>query len=313
MLSRVAESLYWIGRYVERAEDIARLININSSQVLDAPLTHRDQWMHLVEITGNQSLFESLNKKRDERAVVRFMLNDRRHPGSMLSSLAAARENARTIRDVLPQGGWEQLNILTASVTTNISDGLTKKKRFGFLQTTIRDCQTLSGIFDGTMSHDSAYHFLRIGVSIERADMTSRIIDILSAEPDSDHEIDSTDTSVRWLSLLRTLSAYQMYRREVQAAVERGPAMAFLLQDRAFPRSVMHCLEKMDESLAELPRSQVALKASRQLRKFVAGMRAETLSQEALHLFIDDLQRELLALHELISQTFFHFEMETPA
>jgi len=313
MLSRVAESIYWMARYVERAENTARMVNVNMNLMLDLPRAVRPGWDRLVEISGAAPLFDELHRRADERVVMRFLLGDLRNPGSMLSSLNQARENARTIRDIIPREAWEQLNTLYRESQDGIARGLTQKGRFDYLRGVIRGSQTLTGILAGCMTQDHGYAFLKVARNLERADMTTRIIDVRSAdllggESKEADELLAPYANLQWMSVLKSLTGYQMYRREMQVRVQRPEVLRFLLQNERFPRAVNHCLGQVEQCLAQLPRSDDSRRIARAVTKRVEAAPLEELDQAALHEFIDQLQLGMGEIHESISATYFRHE-----
>ncbi|MFU8832311.1 MAG: alpha-E domain-containing protein, partial [Wenzhouxiangella sp.] len=211
MLSRLAENLYWHGRYLERAEDLARLVNVNANLHLDLPGQLTPGWEPLVRIVGNPELFDELYEDKSERHVVRYMMADERNPGSLRATLEFARENLRSARDLLPREVWEQMNALYLKGQDELPANLSKRRRHEFLRELILDCQQLAGTLLGTMSQDDAYSFILIGRYLERADMTTRIIDVRSASllPELSGELTPFE-NIQWMSVLKSLTAYQM-------------------------------------------------------------------------------------------------------
>lgn len=310
MLSRVAESIYWVGRYAERAENTARLVNLNMNLMLDMPRRSRPSWDNMVKITGSRALYRKHYRNSDERTVVRFLLVDRRNPGSMLNSLALARENARTVRDIIPQSAWEQLNLLYLATREGAEQGINRKNRFEYLDHVIRGVQALNGLLSSIMLHDAGYSFLRMGRSLERADMTTRIIDELAAATADANPMVEAENSLRWMGLLKTLSAIQMYRREMEVAVERDPVLEFLLLSPDFPRSVLHCLNEVERCLEALPRYRIPLATTRATIDLVRSVHPETLNAEALHRHIDALQLAMVQIDDSITAA--HFQTGSP-
>jgi len=306
MLSRVAETMYWLGRQVERAENAARVVAVNANLLLDLPKGIAPGWRPLVDITGANALFEEHYKDYDECHVVRFLLGDERNPGAVLSALAGARENCRTIRDIVPREGWEQINELYLYARDGLPKGLTKGGRHAYLSRVIPGCQTISGLFSGTLLHDQGYDFIRLGRHLERADMTTRIVDVRSASllPAETTELRPYAT-IQWVSVLRSMSAYQMYRRSEQVRVQRGPVLRFLFKSAAFPRAVNHCCERMRASLERLPRNEAALRVAGRLSRKLLGTEVQRLTQTELHRFVDELQLDIGDLHGEIARTWF--------
>jgi uncharacterized alpha-E superfamily protein len=306
VLSRVAENVYWLARYLERAENTARLVNVNANLLLDLPPEYRPGWLALIDITGSRELFDQREKRVEEREIVNFLIADLDNPGSILASVRAARENARTLRDVLPNELWEHMNELFMGIKEELPAALGKRTRFGFLQRIIRAMQALTGELEGTMSRNDAYILLMLGRNLERADMTSRIIDVRSAHtlPANAPGFQPFDT-IQWLNLLKSLSGYQMYRLSQRTRVSRSAVLEFVLRDRYFPRACLFCLKEVDQSLRALPRSASVLGVLEGACRFLANSSLATLDQSGLHELIDRLQLHIIVVHEGIARTYF--------
>lgn len=308
MLSRVAENLYWYGRYLERAEDLGRLINVNGHLMLDLPRKMAPGWAPLIRITGSQALFDEIFDDNGERQVVRFLLAEPRHSGSVLSCLNLARENLRAARDLLPREVWEQTNDLCLTAHAQLAGNLSKRRRQEFIDLMIRRCQQLIGMLADIMSHDYAWDFILLGRYHERADMTSRILDVRSA-----HLLRGLDDikpfdQLQWMSVLKSLTAYQMYRRHVRLRVRGPDVLRFLLGNPLFPRSVAFCLVAMAERLESLPEHEDTLVAVGRLKRLLDQADPDTLIQGQLSEFLDRIQLELIGIGELITQTWFRVQ-----
>src|SRR3982750_4488571 len=175
MLARVVENVYWLARYLERAENTARIIGVNTNLLLDLPGGIAPGWLPLVDISGNRAEFDARGTKGDERDVVHFLIAEKDNPGSICSSLHSARENARTLREILPIEAWELLNEFIGDCTRNVDGAINKRTRFEFLKRIVISLQTIAGMLDGTMNRNDAHTFSQLGRNLERADMTSRI------------------------------------------------------------------------------------------------------------------------------------------
>src|SRR5580698_7473454 len=181
MLSRVADNLYWMARYLERTENLARLVDVSAGLMLDLPQRLSPGWQPLIKITGNESLYADQERDYGEKSVVKFIVANGKNPGSMLTSIACAREIARTVRDILPREVWEQINELYLYVGEHAAEASARRTRYGFLGHVTTCTQTLTGMFEGIFNEGDALSFLTIGRNIERADMTSRIVDVRAA------------------------------------------------------------------------------------------------------------------------------------
>jgi uncharacterized alpha-E superfamily protein len=315
MLSRVAENIYWLSRYVERAENTARLVRVNSHLVLDTPRGIAPGWSPLVDITGLHDAFYAVDREPNERNVVRFLIGDANNPGSILSSLAAARENCRTVRDVLPRSSWESINELYLFAKENIQSGLTKNGRDAFLDGIISGSQRITGLLGSVMYRDEAWHFTRIGRNLERADMTTRIIDVRSTDlfPEDTPELLSLD-ALQWISVLRSMSGYQIYRRHVAIRVNRNEVLEFLFYNTRFPRSFLHCVDAVYESIGELGEHGTgpSLRSIRALKRKLRQQKVSELDQRGLHEFIDELQLGIMDLHSRLAEAFFPPPLKLP-
>ncbi|MCP5274186.1 MAG: alpha-E domain-containing protein [Burkholderiales bacterium] len=306
MLSRVANRIYWMARYLERAENTARLINVNTHLLLDLPKRVRLGWEPILDITSRRDYFYDLYEEADERSVIRFMVSDTRNPDSILSSLNLARENTRTIRDIIPREAWEQVNSLHLNTKSNARSVMTQRHRYDYLRSVILGVQTISGMLAGTMTHDEGYDFLRMGRNLERADMTTRIIDVRSASllPDMPEDLTPFE-NLQWVSVLKSLTAYQMYRREMRQRIRRADVLKFLLQQENFPRSFYHALCQVDDCLNNLPRNEKVLQILTKLQKKLLQAKLQEFDQQKLHDFIDALQLGVIKINDSISKNYF--------
>jgi uncharacterized alpha-E superfamily protein len=306
MLSRVAENLYWMARYLERAENTARLITVNANLLLDLPKAVQPGWEPLIKITESAELFHKHYQNIDERNVVKFLIADTVNPGSILSSLAMARENVRTVRDFMPRETWEQVNALFLQAKSNLPSGLGRRGRYGYLLDIIHGVQQITGLLAGSMTHDEGYDFLRMGRNLERADMTVRIIDVSSANllPNSSDELTPFE-NIQWMGVLKSLSGYQMYRRAMQVRVRRPDVLKFLFKERLFPRAFYHSICEVENCLRVLPRRDLPVTCLASIKELVTASKPETMSQDELHTFIDELELQLIKLNAAISDTYF--------
>jgi uncharacterized alpha-E superfamily protein len=304
MLSRVARRIYWMARYIERAENTARLVNTYHFLLLDLPRGTRVGWDLLPVITGGYEQFSEHYQRHDERNTVKFLLADSFNMGALTSSIANARENCRTSREELPGNAWEQINELQLYATAHVNDALPRHGRFKFLTEIIHRCQQLTGLLASTMSHDHGYDFIRLGRNIERADMTTRVVDIGAMSLKDSDESSSLDVHV-WTSMLRALNAYQMYRKDVQHGVHCADVVGFLLQNDYLPRSVAHCLDQVEECLGDLPLHKNTLKPVREARRHLSRIKPENLDAGTLHAEVDRLQIAISAIHKQIRDTWF--------
>lgn len=306
MLSRVAETIYWIGRYLERAENAARLISVNTNLMLDLPKGIALGWEPLIHILGCDNDYAVHHGEITERRIVNFLISDESNPGSIFSTLDYARENARTIREILPREAWEEFNAFYQDVIDNKQASHARQCRHDYLRRIIRGLQQHTGLLAGTMNHDTAYHFLNLGRKLERADMTTRIINVQSVNPIPDDAPDLRPfEDVLWMCMLESLGAYQMYRQSMQSRINRTDVLTFLFSRVEFPRSLTYCTENIAFNLSSLPHSTEALTILRHIERMIAEASMSEMHNDLLHAFIDELQICLGYLHRSISDTYF--------
>jgi uncharacterized alpha-E superfamily protein len=305
MLSRVAERFYWMARNIERAENTARLLNAYNLLMLDLPRGVGLSWSQLVDISGSQDIFASHDRSANQRNTLAYMLSERDNPGSIITCVSLARENVRTTRDIMPSEGFEQVNELLLFVRRRLASRNANKNVYGFLAQVVQRCQGITGLLAGTMSHDAAYQFVRLGRNLERADMTTRILDVGSATLiASDSELTRLENRL-WTWLLRALSAHQMYRQTVRRQVSGPVAAGYLLHDVMFPRAVLHTLGEIRACLKVLPRKTRAIRAVKRAEQRVRDADIHALFPEKFHALIDDIQLDLGAIHDTIHRTWF--------
>ncbi|XOV89731.1 MAG: alpha-E domain-containing protein [Pseudomonadota bacterium] len=303
MLSSVAENIYWMSRYIERAESIARVVGVNANLQLDLPRGLKPDWRPLIDVMGANDSFEARHRDYSERQVVRFLLGEPDSPSSVRSCVHFARESCRTVRDCLPREVWQYLTELQLFIDEDLDRGLTRAGRYGFTERIIRTCQMISGLLGSVMTRDIGYQFFRLGRNLERADMTTRFIDMRLVVTQFDKLPDPAMVmTVQWVNVLNSLSAYHMYRRKMQTQVLEDQALWFLLKDDEFPRSFIHCINAIEESLGTLVDPQPCLMAARKVLKTVDQAKVESLKIGAL---VDSLQRGLMEIHASVARMYF--------
>ena len=309
MLSRVAERLYWYARYIERTENTARLLLVRHNLMLDLPGQVQPGWNLLIDVMGASEAFRGIPGKATEKSVISFIFGNRDNPGSILSSIAHARENIRTTREVMPSEVWERTNSLYLSVARRGRQELPRSMRHKVLNDIIQRCQQITGMLAGTMSHEAGYQFIRIGRNLERSDMSTRIIDVGSAQLLGADEEAMPFQSALWIDVLKSLSAYQMYRQIVRRRVNADDVLHFLFHSRTFPRAVIHTLGEIASSIELLPNNKKALAAIRKVNKTLETVDIDQLRGADLHDFIDQLQIQLDQIHNIIYTSWFAPEL----
>lgn len=311
LLSRVAERVYWQARYIERAENTARLLSVFSALLMDLPKGTKLGWHTLIQITGNEKAFHEQYKQATERNVMKFLLAER-NGVSILEMLASARENARTTREVMPTEAFELINEMYYAGRDNAEEAVGRAIRNEFLDDVVADCQQIWGLLAGSMSRDDAYSFIRLGRSLERADMTTRIVDVGSSKLLPELEVEQADAGSRepyenilWMNVLRSQSAFQMYRQHVRERVKAEEVVRFLLQSEQFPRSTAHNLTTLTKVLHKLPNHSKVKWQVDKTRRLIRDADIDKLLRRGLLKYLDEVQKEIANVHVRIADAWF--------
>ncbi|GAB3976694.1 alpha-E domain-containing protein [Spirosoma terrae] len=313
MLSRVANSVYWMHRYIERAENYARFMSVNFNLALDLPPNVEQQWEPLLIATADDYLFTKYYNQPTRENVIQFMTFDKRNPNSIVSCLSNARENARTIREVISKEMWEHLNQFYLKVRDT-----SPKQQWGQVQTQnffteIRnDTQLFYGIIDATITRNEAWHFGRLGRFLERADKTSRFLDVkyFTLLPEVE-AVGSTLDLMIWSAVLKSVSAYNMHRQQYRSLTPTS-IVEFLILDRRFPRSVAHCIRQAELSLYEISGNNITNGFGNEAERSLSKLRTEIEFTETsdvfktgLHQYLDGFQTRNNEIGAAIFETYF--------
>ncbi len=314
MLSRVANSIYWLTRYVERAENVARFVDVNLNLLMDSPIGTAQQWEPLIRTTGDLALFRERYGDATADNVIQFLTFDSSYPNSIISCLQSARENARSVREIISSEMWERVNAFyflvrdasKISPMTDISN---------FFSDVKMESHLFAGVMDGTMTHNEAWHFGQLGRMVERADKTARILDVkyfilLPSVQDVGTPLDE----LQWISLLKSTSGYEMYRK-CQHRIAPRDVVQFLVLDREFPRSIQFCLLQAERSLHHITGGTPGIwhkpveRALGKLRAELDYTTIEEISSQGLHEFLDQLEDAFNDVHHKIHETFFELKV----
>lgn len=314
MLSRVANSIFWMNRYIERAENYARFVSVNFNLALDLPPNVSEQWEPLIIATADHFIFYKHYETATRENVINFMTFDERNPNSIVSCFQNARENARTVRETISKEMWEHTNQLYWKVKD--AQAASKDWELSQFQEFYADmkpgCELFFGIVDSTITRNEAWHFGRLGRLLERADKTTRFLDVkyFTLLPGVD-TVGSPLDLLQWSSVLKSVSAYNMYRQQYQT-VTPANIVEFLLLDKLFPRSVLHCLRQAELSLYEISEtnitrgySNVAERASSKLRTEIEFTEIEDIMKAGLHQYLDNFQTRNNEVGAAISEVYF--------
>lgn len=324
MLSRVAHLVYWMARYLERAENTARIVDVNDQLVVDLQ-SKRDAddpraWEPLVFVTGSDEKFHELyGETASERAVVEFMLFDKRNTSSLVSCIAAARENARCIRDQLSSEVWETLNTFYLSIK---DDDYTRYAQIGssdYLARVKTQLQLFFGVAEAMIPRNDGWWFFELGRHLERADNTSRIIDVkyFMILPDL-QAVGSALDVVQWASVLRSCSGFEAFRRSRRGELNLLRAVDYLVRDEHFPRSILFSVAEAEQALARVSsgmQGSAVDKANRlasALRAQLEGTDIRAAIANGLHEFLDHIQERIQAIDDAIFKAFIAYPV-TPA
>ncbi|MGH3683696.1 MAG: alpha-E domain-containing protein [Pseudonocardiaceae bacterium] len=306
LLSRFAESLYWAGRYLERAEATSRMVKVHTELFLDLPRSAGVGWSPLLAVTGSGEEFLGRYAGPDEEDVVSFLATDPKHQGSILASIAQARVNLRVSRVMLPSSSWEVVNDLYGWALSSSAEAIDRRTRLRWMDYVISDCQLLAGLLAGTMCDDEAYAFLQIGRHLERADMTTRVLDVQAAILIGQPDDGAPYHDVTWMSVLQSLSAHQMFRRSARCGVSGPEALRFLLQDAQFPRSVEFCLTAASRALLRLPRATQPLGSCAGVQGKLRHLAiADVATPNELHELTEELEFGISELHGALAEAYF--------
>jgi uncharacterized alpha-E superfamily protein len=310
LLARYADCIFWLARFVERAENLARILDVNETFSRDS--RGSQNWLSIVQLNADEELFFKKHAVATLDAVLRFYVTDTENPNSIISSVRGARENARTLRPLISTEMWVQLNVfynrLKAIDTVDLAPG-NLNRLFGWIK---EACQTHTGITEGTFYRDQSWYFYQLGRYLERADQTTRLVDIkyhllLPRTADVGSPVDIS----QWSALLRSAAGYHAFRRLHSASITPMRVAGFLLLNHRFPRSVMLCVNELDTLLTEL-KSRYGLRGGNdaaeavdELRALLASHRIESILNKGLHEFVDLVQQLLINVANRLGVAFF--------
>ena len=292
MLSRDAEHLYWLSRYVERVENTARLINVNSELMLDFPGDKTLGWQSIIETLDNLDIYQRRYMTFKEANVINFLCYEEANPNSIKNSLIKAAYNVKETRDYLPQSATEQVN----NLLNEFNRGTLKARRGQpkDLYKLIEGSQRFFGIINDNFSTGLVFEFIRLGRYIERVDMISRTLDTLCVSKKNSQTHDFS--TLEWASMLRNLSAQGAYREESKGEIERGSVLRFLFKNKGFPRSLNTCLREIDKCVAVLPNNSLLKEEVYKVIERIMSSIVEGYDDVKLHNFLETFKVRFLIL-----------------
>jgi uncharacterized alpha-E superfamily protein len=319
MLARLAENLFWAGRYVERAEDTARMVDVTYHTLLESPFGEAGRaWQQLLEVLHLRSAWEErgLGSTADAEAVVRFLVLDPENAGSIAAATARARENVRSVRELVSTELWEAVNDLHLEIRSRDLDRDVAEQPSELLRMVRNASMAIYGVASETMPRDAGWRFLALGRLIERAEMTCRLIDVRYGQLDSLRVPSRRDVVVEdggfhhWVAVLKSASSFEAYRRRYRASTDPVDVIEFLLLADDMPRSVVYCLTSAMRQLEALSGGRPS-RAVRLLGRTTSSLQyrdvAELLAED-LHDFLEDVQLRIQEVAEAVADEFFRHQ-----
>lgn len=318
MLARVADSCFWLSRYLERAETLARLLDVNMQLMLDiedpTPNSDQQHWQPILATLEDQELFSKLHEQVTPDAVMAFVTFEKKNPNSIFSCLASARENARTVREQISSEMWEQLNRTFLYFRDGHARIDFQESPIDFYRRLVDMFHAFQGTTDATMSHGEGWDFLQLGKYLERADSTSRVLDIkyhilLPHGESVGGHVDIT----QWMAVLRSCSGMEAYLKEYVGQVTAWKVAEFLILNDNFPRSIHFCVDKLDRSLRRLTgceKGNFVNEAERlcgMLRSNLDYITISSVFDSGLHQFLDSIQLKLIEIAAAVTNTYCHW------
>lgn len=319
MLSRVADSIYWMSRYVERAENVARFIEVNLQLMLDSSGGEDQQWEPLVNTTGDHASFARRYAAPTRQNVIHFLTFDAENPNSIFSCVRSARENARTVREIISSEMWLQLNKFYLMVSAAVENSSAQADPYEFFPEVRNASHLFNGVAAATMTQGESWHFFHMGRMLERADKTSRILDVkYFLLLRSAQDVGTPFDDIQWAAVLRSASAFEMYRKR-HGRISPKAVVQFLLLDREFPRAVRFCLLAARDSLHAISGTPLGTfryppeKLLGQLCSDLSFAAVDEIISAGLHEYLDNLQTRTNQVGAGIYETFFALKNPKPS
>jgi uncharacterized alpha-E superfamily protein len=309
MLARVAENMFWMGRYVERAEDTALLLDVTYHGLLESAVQEEHEaWRTLLEVL--HALPGYGDRPYGGEDVARYLVLDQANPGSIVSSVARLRENARSVRELVSTELWQVVNNFYLDLRARDLAADLERQPHGLYGMVKLRCQTIYGVASETMPRDDGWRFIALGRMLERAEMTCRLLNVRYRQLTGSPHAGFHD----WVQVLKSASAYEAYRKSYQVQMDPGHVVEFLLFRENFPRSVLFCLRSAEAHLARLGPVGEVTRPQRLLGRIRAELEFRDLPElldEGLHRFLDRVQEQVWAVAEAVADQFFRHELRS--
>jgi uncharacterized alpha-E superfamily protein len=312
MLSRVASHIYWLGRYLERAENYARFIDVNFNLMQDLPMDLKEQWGPLVAATGDLELYKKKNEGFERHQVMFFLTFDTDNPNSMLNAVKNSRENARIIRENLSKETWEKVNELYYMMQKGLEKKVWKKEDpRQFYEQVKNQILLLYGLADATVARTEGWYFRQLGQLLERADKTSRILDVkYHILLPSIYEVGSPMDFLHWMALLKSVTGFNTYRR-LYGTIDPSGVVEFMVLNKYFPRSIYYCIKEAERCLHCISGNNTdgfntsAEKAMGEMRSRMEYSEVDDIISVGLHEYLDTVQLKINHISDLIDINYF--------
>lgn len=315
MIARVAESCFWLHRYVERVDNTSRLMGVNFAFLLDRPAKEVAVWRPLLVVAGVEELYmEQIGEEfaDDGERVQEYLVWNEENPVSAINSLSWARENARTIRETLSLEAWTALNRFWLWMRSPEARDLYATQRTAFYDRMRENCQLFHGVCHDTLLHEDPFEFMRLGMFLERGAQTARILDTkYHAVGPTREGRESSEELAEWIAILQSCSAYESFFKRSDSPLSGKAVAEFLILDRGFPRSVMHCLKRAENFLQLIGRDGpggppgTSLAALRQLMYGLETRSIDTIVEQGLHEVLTEIVDSLAAICGAVEGDFF--------
>jgi len=324
MLARLAENLFWAGRYVERAEDTTRMLDVTYHTLLESsPDVAAQTWEQLLEVLHLSGAYGQASV--DAETVVRFLVLDAANPGSITACISRARENVRSVRELVSSELWESINDLHLTMRSRDLEQELEDQPFSLFRAIRRECMTIYGVASETNPRDEGFRFMALGRLLERAEMTCRLIDVRYAQLEAlagpsqrllggaaARAVEGPQGADRadfhhWITVLKSASAFEAYRRRYRSSMDPADVVEFLLLEPDLPRSVLFCLTGAMHQLEALSAGR-ASRATRQLGRTTASLQYRDVAElfdEGLHRFLEGVQDQIAEVAVTVADEFF--------
>jgi len=315
MLSRVADACFWLSRYIERAETTARIVDVNIQLLLDFEDQHggtgEQYWLPILATLEDQERFGKVHTEMSGDAVMSFVTFEKKNPHSIISCISMARENARTVREQISSEMWEQLNRLFLSLHSPSAQAAFSESPIDFYRSLVDSLHSFQGITDATMTHGEGWQFLQAGKFLERADSTSRVLDIkYHILLPSGEQVGGTVDITQWMAVLRSCSAMEAFLKISHGHVSSWQVAEFLILHDKFPRSLRFCVDSLDHALHSISGTDGA-HFSNEAERLCGIVRSnldyttiKTVFQSGLHQYLDQTQLRLMEISAALVQTY---------